>query len=71
MFSAMILACVLNADGTADIENCRGFTSPFVWPDLQMCTLALQAGIPAVEEQGWAVQDYECYDWKAKKGTKL
>ena len=71
MFSAMILACVLNPDGTSDRLNCRGFVSPFIWKDMEQCMQALGYGIPAVEEQGWAIQDYECYDWDQKKGTSL
>lgn len=71
MFTAMILACALNPDGSTDWNVCMGFTSPYIWPNVETCVDALRMGIPAVEGQGWAIQDYECYDWKASKGTKL
>jgi hypothetical protein len=71
MFSAMVLACVLNPDGTLNYQNCRGFASPYIWPDTDTCLQALGVGIATVEEQGWAVMDYECFDWKEKKGKAL
>lgn len=71
MFSAMILGCALTASGEADTNNCMGFMSPAVWETLEQCMTALAVGIPYAESQGWYVQDYECYDWKGKKGTKL
>lgn len=71
MFTAMFLACVLNPDGSLDYQNCRGFSSPYIWPDEDTCFQALAVGIEAVESQGWTVADYECFSWKEEKGEAL
>lgn len=71
MFTAMILACALNPDGNVDWDVCMGFTSPYIWPDLETCMDALQVGAPTIVAQGWTIQDFECYDWKKMKGTNL
>ena len=71
MFTAMVLACVLNPDGTTDRMNCRGFVSPYIWKDMEQCMQALAVGIDEVDRQGWAIKDYECYNWDKKEGTSL
>lgn len=71
MFSAMVLACVLNIDGTLNSNNCRGFVSPYIWENEDQCMQALQVGIGEVDNQGWAVVDYQCFDWVNKKGIPL
>ena len=71
MFSAMVLACVLNADGTSDPNNCRGFVSPYIWENVDQCMQALQYGIAEVDNQGWAVIDYQCFNWQTKEGIPL
>lgn len=71
MFSAMVLACVLNPDGSLDYQNCRGFASPYIWPDEDTCFQVLGLGIETVENQGWTVVDYECFNWKEEKDEAL
>lgn len=71
MFSAMVLACVLNIDGTSNPNNCRGFVSPYIWENEDQCMQALQVGIAEVDNQGWSVMDYQCFDWENKKGIPL
>ena len=71
MFSAMILGCMLNVDGTSDPFKCRGFVSPYVWEDEEQCMAALQVGIAEVDKAGWSAIDYQCFDWDTKKGLPL
>lgn len=68
MFSAMILACAIGPDGSISRQNCRGFSSPYLWEDVDQCAQALTVGMAAVEEQGWTIMSYDCYEWKKKKG---
>jgi len=71
MFSAMVLGCMLNADGTSDPFKCKAFVSPMIWPTVEACMSSLQVGIAEVDNAGWAVVDYRCYDWENKEGIPL
>lgn len=71
MFSAMILACAFGTNGTADLTQCTAFVPPQLWESEELCMASLQFGIATVDQKGWAVVDYQCFDWKTKKGKSL
>jgi len=71
MFSAMILACAIDAKIDEDLTECKGFVSYHLWQTEEQCMSSLQVGIAEVDIAGWIVIDYQCFDWAQKKGIKL
>lgn len=68
MLTAMILACAVDASGT---ETCAVFASGYISTSMKECVEDLNIGSKYVEENGWEIRAYECYDWVKKKGTSL
>jgi hypothetical protein len=68
MFTAMILACAFDMNGN---ENCIVFSSGYVSSSLEECVEDLSIGYGFVEEKGWMVRWYECYDWTKKSGSSF
>lgn len=65
MFTAMILGCALDTSNGQTL--CLGFVSPYIFKDYENCVAALSLGAPEVEDKGWTIVGYECYDWTARE----
>ena len=57
MIAALVLACL--TDGSV----CKTFTGPEMYKTNAECQQSLGLGIALIEERGWIVVDYSCYDW--------
>jgi hypothetical protein len=68
MFTAMILACAIDINGN---ETCAVFASAYISTSMKECVEDLNIGSKYVEDSGWEIRAYECYDWIKKKGTSL
>lgn len=63
----MILACGLTITGEVNKDICAGFMSQIIFPTEQACYDNLAMGIMVVEQRGWYVVDYRCFDWKQER----
>ena len=57
MFSAIIFACSLSA------SECKTFGNHRIFTDEQACLTSLGGGIIQIEQQGWVIRQYTCYQW--------
>ena len=57
MIAALVLACL--TDGSV----CKTFTGQEMYNTNAECQQSLGIGITLIEERGWLVVDYSCYDW--------
>lgn len=57
MFSAIIFACSLSA------SECKTFGNHRIFTDEQSCIVSLGGGIIQIEQQGWVIRQYTCYQW--------
>jgi len=63
MFSAIILACNIEA------TRCQTFGTPRVMHSEIECYTSLANGLIQVENQGWVVKNFHCYEWKEKESV--
>ncbi len=57
MIAALVLACY------AENNVCKTFTGPDMYKTEEACQESISVGIKLIEERGWFVVDYACYDW--------
>ncbi len=63
MFSAIILAC--NLEGT----HCQTFGTPRVMHSEIECYSSLANGLIQVENQGWVIKNFHCYEWEERESA--
>jgi hypothetical protein len=71
MFSAMILACTFNTIGSADMDQCVSMVPYLLFKSEEECMTSLQYVIMVADQRGFAVVDYQCFNWETKEGTPL
>ena len=57
MLAALILACHI------DNRICKTFTGPEMYQTADECIDSIGVGIKLIEDRGWFIKDYTCYDW--------
>lgn len=63
MFSAIILACNIEA------TRCQTFGTPRVMHSEIECYTSLANGLIQVENQGWVIKNFHCYEWKERESA--